>query len=249
MPPTFSRSQVESILLEAARLDEARHGESASVALARVGGDGLTLADVERAGAEAGISRAAVSAAALRVALRVADTTPRLHAVHEIAGSLSPDAVERLADEVRTRVPGSRVRPTGDGIDVASGKDDGAPGSLLVKIRSKGDVTTLSVWSAAPVLGRGDIAAVAAIGAPAALFPVVASAGGVWPALASSLALGAAGVAAVMGIAAATNRWRIARWHERTAEVAITIAECAGALAVERVATPAVDPPHELGEG
>jgi hypothetical protein len=118
-----------------------------------------------------------------------------------------------------------------------------------VKIRSKDDVTTLSVWSAAPVLSRGDVAAVAAIGAPAALFPVVASAGGVWPALASSLALGAAGVAAVAGIAAATNRWRIARWQERAAEVVITIAACAGALAVERVATLIVDPPHEPGEG
>ena len=249
MPPTFTRSQVESILLEAVRLDEERHGESASVPLARVGGDGLTLADVERAGAEVGISRAAVSAAALRVALGAPGATARLHAVHEIAGSLSPDALERLADEVRTRIPGSRVRSADDGIDVASGKDDGEPGSLLVKIRSKGDVTTLSVWSAAPVLSRGDLAAVAAIGAPAALFPVVASARGVWPAVASSLALGAAGVAAVMGIAATTNRWRIARWHERATEAVITIAACAGALAVEPVATPIVDPPHELGEG
>ena len=248
MPPTFARSQIESILLEAARLDETR-GESASVTLPSVEGDGLTLADVERAAAEVGISRAAVSAAALRVAIRTAAATPRLHAVYEIAGSLSPDALERLADEVRTRIPGLRVRSTGDGIDVASGKDDGQPGSLLVKIRSKGDGTTLSVWSAAPVLSRGDLAAVAAIGAPAALFPVVASAGGVWPALASSLALGAAGVAGVMGLAAATNRRRIARWHERAAEAVVTIAACAGALAAERVATPVVDQPRELGEG
>ena len=235
MPPTFSRSQVESILLEAARLDETRRGESANVALARVGGDGLALADIERAAAEAGISRAAVSAAALRVSLRAADATPRVHVVHEIVGSLSPEALERLADEVRTRIPASRVRSTREGIDVEIGKPEGEPGSLLVKIRSKGNATTLSVWSAAPVLSRGDLAMAGLVGMPPLLFPVVAASGGEWPALASALALAATGVVGGTGVGVAVNRWRIARWHSRTADTVVTIAARAEALVGEHI--------------
>lgn len=246
-PPTrtFDRAEVESILVEAARLDETRGAEPSQITTALAGGEGLTLADIERAAVEVGISRAAVSAASLRVALREAATAPRAHVVHGIAGSLSRDAVERLADDVRTRIPASRVRTTADGIDVEMGKAEGEPGSLLVKIRSQGDATTLSVWSAAPVLGRGDIAAVAAVGAPAMLFPVVASAGGAWPALGAALALGAGGLAAGTGIGIAANRWRISRWHARAADAVVTIASCAEALAVGRAAVPGDDAPRE----
>jgi hypothetical protein len=169
--------------------------------------------------------------------------------MHEIAGSLSPEARERLADDLRTRIPESRVRATTDGIDVEIGKGEGEPGSLLVKVRAKGDMTTLSAWSAAPALSRGDIAAVAVIGAPAALFPIVASSGGVWPALASALVIGATGVTACTGIGVAVNRWRIARWHQRAADAVITIASCVESLAVLRVASPVVAPVRELGEG
>jgi hypothetical protein len=246
---TFDRAEVESILTEAARLDEARGSEPARLTAAWAAGEGLTLADIERAAVEVGISRAAVSTAALRVAFREATAAPRVHVVHEIAGMVSRDALERLADDVRTRIPASRVRTTADGIDVELGKAEGEPGSLLVKIRSKGGTTTLSAWSAAPVLGRGDIAAVAVVGAPAVLFPVVASAGGVWPALASALALGAAGFAAATGIGMVANRWRIARWHERAADAVITVASCTSALAAEPLPEPIVDPPWELGEG
>src|SRR5687768_11841147 len=67
--PNLRPRRVESILLEAARLDEARGAEHRSVALAPTHDDALTLGDIERAAAEAGISRGAVSAASLRVAL------------------------------------------------------------------------------------------------------------------------------------------------------------------------------------
>ena len=246
---TFDRADVESILLEAARLDEMRGTEPRRFASPVSGGDGLSLADVERAAAEVGISRGAVSVAALRVALRDALTVSRAHVEHAIAGSLSPAALERLADELRTRIPASRVRATADGIDVEVGKGEGEPGSLLVKVRAQGDATSLSAWSAAPVLSRGDLAAVAVVGAPAALFPVVASSGGVWPALASALTIGAVGLAAGTGIGVAANRWRIARWQQRAADALITIASCAGSHTVERVAAPTVDPIPEPGEG
>lgn len=224
-PRTFDPAEVESILLEAARLDEARGAEHRSVALARTGDDALTLGDIERAAAEVGISRGAVSAASLRVALRRAHAAaPRAHVVHEIPGSLSAESLETIADEVRTRVPSSRVQLTPDGIEVALGKPDGEPGSLLVKIRSRGGNTTLSVWSAAPASSRADIATVAMLGAPVFVFPAVAISGGVWPALASVLALAAGGVAAGAGIGVAASRWRVARWQERITETVMTIA-------------------------
>jgi hypothetical protein len=223
-PRTFDRAEVESILLEAARLDEARGAEHRSVALAPTD-DALTLSDIERAAAEAGISRGAVSAASLRVALRAAHAAaPRAHVVHEIAASLSDEALETIADEVRTRVPMSRVQVTRDGIEVALGKQNGEPGSLLVKIRSRGGDTTLSVWSAAPSLSGGDVASLSVLGVPAVLFPVVATSGGSWPALASALALAAGGIAAAAGIGVAASRWRVTRWQERITAAVMTIA-------------------------
>jgi hypothetical protein len=154
MPPTFARAQIESILLDAARLDDARGAESPGVALARMGNGDLTLAEVERAAAEVGISRAAVSIAALRLALRDAHAaSPRAHGEQEIAGELSGEARERLADAIRTRVSPSTVRTTADGVDVEIGKGNGEPGSLLVQVRSKGGATTISVWSRARALG------------------------------------------------------------------------------------------------
>ena len=168
--------------------------------------------------------------------------------MHEIDGSLSPAALERLADDLRTRIPAARVRAAADGIDVEVGKGEGEPGSLLVKVRAKGDATTLSAWSAAPALTRGDLAAVAVVGAPAALFPVVASSGGVWPAIASALAIGAVGLAVGTGVGVAANRWRIARWQQRAADAVITIASCVESHTVERVA-PSIVSIQGLGEG
>src|SRR5215203_3607192 len=158
-PRTFDRAEVESILLEAARLDEARGAEHRTVALGRTGNDALTLGEIERAAAEVGISRGAVSAASLRVALRAAHAAvPRAYVLHEIAGPLSAEALERVADEVRTRVPASRVQVTPEGVEIALGRPDGEPGSLLVKIRSRAGNSTLSVWSAAPISSRADLA-------------------------------------------------------------------------------------------
>ena len=224
-PRTYNRADVELILLEAARLDEARGAEHRNVALARTDDDTLTLGEIERAAAEAGISRGAVSAASLRVALRgLHAAAPRAHVMHEIAGSLSADMLETVADEVRTRVPSSRVRLTPDGIEVALGKADGEPGSLLVKIRSRGGDTTLSVWSMAPSLSGGDLAGLGTLGVPAFLFPVVATSGGSWPALASGLALAAGGFATAAGLGAVASRWRVARWQERVTEAVMAVA-------------------------
>ena len=224
-PRTYNRADVESILLEAARLDEARGAEHRSVALARADDGALTLGDIERAAVEAGISRGAVSAASLRVALRgFHAAASRAHVMHEIAGSLSADVLETVADEVRTRVPASRVRLTPEGIEVALGKADGEPGSLLVKIRSRGDRTTLSVWSAAPSLSGPDLATVAVLGAPAFVFPAVAMSGGVWPAISSVLALAGGGFAAAAGLGVAANRWRVGRWQERVTEAVMAVA-------------------------
>ena len=202
-----------------------RGSDHRSVALSRTGDDALTLDDIERAAAEAGISRGAVSAASLRVALRAAHAAaPRAHVVHEIAGSLSAESLEAIADEVRTRVPTSRVQVMGDGIEVALGKPDGEPGSLLVRIRSRGGTTTLSVWSAAPSLSGGDVASLSVLGVPAVLFPVVATSGGSWPALGSALALAAGGIAAAAGLGVAASRWRVTRWQEHITEAVTAIA-------------------------
>ena len=228
-PRTFDRAEVESILLEAARLDEARGTEHRHLAPApRPGDDALTLGEIERAAAEVGISRGAVSAASLRVALREAHAgAPRAHVVHEIAGTLSAEALETIADEVRTRVTTSRVQVTPDGIEVALGKADGEPGSLLVKIRSRGGRTTVSMWSAAPVSNRADLAGVAMLGAPAFVFPAVAISGGVWPTLGSVLALAAGGVVAATGLGVAASRWRVTRWQERITDAVMTIVSSA----------------------
>jgi len=224
-PRTFDRAEVESILLEAARFDEARGAEHRSVTLSRADGDALTLADIERAASEVGISRGAVSAASLRVALRAAHAAaPRAHLVHEIPGSLSPEALQTIADEVRTRVPVARVQVTPDAVEVALGKPDGEPGSLLVRIRTRGGSTTLSVWSAAPAWSRSDLATLGALGAPAFVFPAVAISGGVWPALGSVLALAVGGGVAGTGLALAASRLRVARWHERITEAVMAIA-------------------------
>jgi hypothetical protein len=235
MPPTFARAQIESILLDAARLDDARGAESPGVALARMGNGDLTLAEVERAAAEVGISRAAVSIAALRLALRDAHAaSPRAHGEQEIAGELSGEARERLADAIRTRVSPSTVRTTADGVDVEIGKGNGEPGSLLVQVRSKGGATTISVWSASPVLSGGDIASGAALGVPAFLFPIVAASSGQWPALAAAVALGGAGALAGTGVAIAVKRRMFERWRARVEEAVTAIATSASGLVGER---------------
>lgn len=232
---TFDRAEAESILLEAARLDEARRSDPQSTAIVLADASALTMADLERAAAEVGIGRAAVSAAALRMALRSATSaSPRVHAVHEIVGSASADALERIADDVRTHVPLANVRVTANEVEVELGRPNGEPGSLLVKVRARDGATTISVWSAAPALTRTDVAGAAVLGVPALLFPVVASAGGAWT-LASTIALAVGGLVVGSGIGFGASRWRVERWNERTADavqaiVASVERQVAGAL-------------------
>ena len=237
MSATFPRSQVESILHEAARLDDASGAESPSAALTRVAADAFTLGDIERAAAEVGISRSAVSIAALRLALRDAHAgAARAHVVHEIAGELTDEARERLADAIRTTVAPSTVRTTADGVDVAIGKGNGEPGSLLVQVRSKRGATTISVWSAAPILSKGDIASCAALGVPAFLFPIVAASSGQWPALAAAVAVGGAGALAGTGVGMAVKRRLHERWRARVEEAVTSIATSASRLVSEGAA-------------
>ena len=231
MPPPLTRSQVETILLEAARLDDAHAPEPSDVDLARVASHGLTLGDIERSAGEVGISRSAVSTAALRVALREAHAaSTRAHVVREISGELTAEAREQLADAIRTRVSPSTVRATADGVDVEIGKTNGEPGSLLVQVRSKRGATTISVWSAAPVLTSGDIAGCAALGVPAFLFPIVAASSGQWPDLAAALAVGGAGALAGTGVGIAMKRRMLERWRARVEEAVTSIATSTSGL-------------------
>ena len=245
---TFDRAEAESILLEAARLDDARGAEQRSAVLSRADADALTLGEIERAAAEVGIGRIAVSKAALRVALRSATAaSPRVHAVHEINAVLSADALERVADDVRTHVPSSSVRITAEGLEVEMGRANGEPGSLLVKVRSRGGVSALSVWSAAPALTRVDVAGAAVLGVPAFLFPVVAASGGAWT-LATTLALAAGGLVVGTGVGFGASRWRVERWNERITEAVLAIAASVERHATERVIAPTADAAPTVGD-
>ena len=245
---TFDRAEVESILLEAARLDEARGSDPRSTAMVRASGDALTLGEIERAAAEVGISREAVSAAALHVVLRAAtSTTPRVHAVHEITSALSADALERVADDLRSQLPSARTRVATEAIDIELGRSNGEPGSLLVKIRARADSTRLSVWSTAPKMSRGAVAGVAVVFVPPLFFPVVAAAGGTWPALASTMAyaLGALGLGTGAGLA--LSRWRVGRWNTRVEEAVLAIAASVERHSTRRATAPVTDMPPSSG--
>jgi hypothetical protein len=248
-PRRFDRAEVESILLEAARLDEARGSDARSTMVVRAGDEALTLGEIERAAAEVGISQAAVSHAALRVVLRSASAAaPRVNAVREITGALPADALERIADDLRTELPSARTRVTAEEIDVELGRANGEPGSLLVKLRARAESSMLSVWSAAPSLSRGEVAGLAAFFVPPALLPVVAVAGGTWPALASTVAyaLGALGVGAGAGLA--LSRWRIGRWNTRVEAAVSAIVASVERHATRRVVAPTTDVSPSLGE-
>ena len=222
---TFDRDEVALILRDAAQLDQPDVVEIPGATLAHAGEDGLTLAEIERAAAEVGIGRSAVTAAWMRQALRAAHgESGRTHLTHELAGELSKDAYERLAGEVRTLAAPSAIRRTADGIELDVGAPPGGPGSLTVQIRSSGGVTTLSLWSHAPVMSGGDIASVGLLGAPMFVFPVVAASGGQWPAVGAVAALVAAGAAAGAGMGFGVRRWRVERWRERVERAVVPVA-------------------------
>jgi hypothetical protein len=229
---TYDRDEVALILREAAQLDEHAITATASATSAEVGADGLTLAEIERAAAEVGIARSAVAAASLSVAMRAAHAgTDRVHVVHEIAGELTRDAYERLVSEIRTLAAPSDLRRTADGLEFEVGKPNGAPGSLLVQLRSNDGVTTMELWSHAPMLTTGDLATCGLLGIPAGLFPVVAMSGGQWPALGVALALGTAGAAAGTGIGAMVRRWKLDRWRAQLERIVVPLSARVSELA------------------
>jgi hypothetical protein len=231
---TFDRAEVALILREAAQLDE--HGGAAvpSAVPTESGADGLTLAEIERAAAEVGIARSAVATASLSVALRRAHVgTDRVHLVHEVAGELTRDACERLVSEIRTLAAPSDLRRTPDGLEFELGKPNGAPGSLLLQIRSTDGVTTIELWSHAPALTSGDIAGCGLLGIPAALFPVVATSGGQWPAIGAALALGTAGAAVGTGIGAIVRRRKLDRWRTQLESIVVPLTARVSELASE----------------
>ena len=225
-PRTFDRAEVESILLEAARLDESRGAEHRSVALARTGDDALTLGDIERAAAEAGISRGAVSAASLRVALRAAHAAaPRAHVVHEIAGSLSAEALE--SDCRRGTDPGAVVARA-DSRRTASrwrwARRTASPDPSSRRSDPEAAARRCRCGAPRPYRAAPTSPPLAMLGAPVFVFPAVAVSGGVWPALASVLALAAGGVVTGAGLGVAASRLRVTRWQERITEAVMAIA-------------------------
>jgi hypothetical protein len=222
---TFDRDEVALILRDAAQLDQPDVVEVPGTTLSPAGEDGLTLSEIERAAAAVGIGRSAVTAAWMRHALRDArGKGARTHLTHELAGELSKDAYERLAGEVRTLAAPSAIRRTADGLELDVGAPAGGPGSLTIGIRSSDGVTTLSVWSHAPVMAGGDIASMGLLGAPLFVFPVVAVSGGQWPVAGIVAGLAAAGAAVGMGIGVGARRWRIDRWRERVERAVVPIA-------------------------
>ena len=231
---TYDRDEVALILREAAQLDEHAVTAPASATSADVGADGLTLAEIERAAAEVGIGPSAVATASLSVAIRAAHVgTDRVHVVHEIAGELTRDAYERLVSEIRTLAAPSDLRRTADGLEFEVGKASGAPGSLLVQLRSNDGVTTMELWSHAPTLTSGDLATCGLFGIPVGLFPIVAMSGGQWPELGVALALGTAGAAAGTGIGAMARRWKLDRWRTQLEKIVIPLSTCVSELAAE----------------
>jgi len=233
---TFARDEVESILLEAARLDEEHSAEPSEHALARVTSDQLSMQDIERAAADVGISPAAVATASLRIALRSAhQDAARFHLVHEVRGELGADALDRLVADIRTTVALASIARSVDGIEVRIGKEDDAKGSLLVQIRSQRGSTSIALWSSAPAMTTGDVASSSLLGVPVFLFPVVALAGGNWPAIGATLGLGAAGAAAATAVALAVKQRRIAGWRARVEEIATEIASRVAALTADHI--------------
>ncbi len=223
---TYDRHEVELILRAAVQLDDPQ--SPAPI----IGRDGLTLAEIQDAGSQAGIDPKAIAAATLSVALESAHANDhRLHHVHLIAGELQGDALDQLADHIRGAMPCGRVRRSDGALDVEMSKGSGALGRLIVSVRSKRGATSISIWSDAPHLSVGDIVASAAVGIPLALFPVVASSGGQWPALGGIAALAALGSAVGAGAALGWQRIATARWRKHLTALLTPMVARATALA------------------
>lgn len=225
---TYDREELDLILRAAAEGE----GAPASPALPLAVRDGMSLAEIQDIGAQVGINRDAVAAATLRVALdRAHVTEPRWQHVHTIDGMLDSAAWGRLADEIRAVSDTMDVRRSSDGLDFGIQKRDGELGQVRVSIRSADGSTTISIWSTAPHLGRGEFAVCGALGIPAAIFPVVGMAGGHWPVLSALAALAGVGFVAGSGATFAWQRWATKRWRARLIELLTPIATRATQLA------------------
>ncbi len=217
---TYDRDEVDAILRVASLADRAQP------AALIPHGDGLTLAEIQQVAAQAGIDRSAVTRASVTVGLhaRLADTH-RLHYEHTLGGALDAGALDRIANAIRARMQGVEVRRSRNEFEFEVTKKGGELGRLLVNVRSRDDVTTLSVWSDAPHMSVVELANCALVGVPVAIFPVVAISGGQWPAAGAIAGVAALGAAAGSGAALAWQRWAAARWRSRVLAVVTPIIE------------------------
>ncbi len=207
---TYDRREVELILRAAAQIDDP---QNLPITVDR---DGLSMEEIQRIGAEAGIGARAISAATLLVALESAPLGERhLHHVHPIEGALDDDALNELITTIRGSVGLVDVKRLPDGLEFELGKKEGETGRLLVNIRSRDGATSVSIWSDAPHLGRGDVVFIGTFCVPLALFPVVAASSGQWPAIGLGVALAATSSAAGVAVAFAWQRWAAKRWRAR----------------------------------
>lgn len=179
-------------------------------------GDGLTLAEIQQVAAQAGIDRDAVASASVGLALdaRLGETH-RLHFEHALPGTLDAGSLDRIADGIRARMHGVEVRRSENALEFEVTKKGGELGRLLVNVRSRDDVTTLSVWSDAPHMSLSELVLCGLVGAPVVLFPVVAVSQGQWPAAGLFAGLAALGIAGGSGAALLWQHWAAARWRTR----------------------------------
>jgi hypothetical protein len=227
---TFDREEVALILREAAQRTDTPDAVAAGASLMDGGSERLTLTEIERAAAEVGIARSAVVAASLSVALRGAHIgTERFHVLHEFAGELSEDALDRIVSELRSQISPSSMSRTGDGLDFEVGSANGAPGSLLVQLRSKRGATTMELWSRAPSAGVADLVGWGFLGVCTSVFTAVASVGGHWHAPEVSV-VASAGAAMGAGVGAGVQQWRLRRWRADLARIIVPLSARIAAL-------------------
>jgi hypothetical protein len=227
LPPSerrYDRDEVDRILRTATRM------EQDPIVADR---DHLTLSEIQEIGSQAGIDPRDIATATLSVALEPATAGGRrTQHVHVVPGELRGAAWDRLVDDLRGGLVGSIVSRSTSALEVEIDKESGELGKLVVSIRSANGVTTVSIWSDAPHLTVTRILSFGLLGAPAALFPVVASAGGQWPSASIVAAIAAAGIAAGTGATVGLQRWARARWQKRVSELLTAIVAKVTRLAV-----------------
>lgn len=225
---TYDRDEVDLILRAAAQLDQP---VTVPATLQR---DGLSLADIQAIGSQAGITADAIAAASLTIAFDdIHRSGHRWHHVHSVPGEITGEGWDTLAHDIRGAVASATVRQTSSSIEFEVGKQDRELGRLLVHIKSSHGATTISIWSDAPHLSQGDIVAAGVFGMPVPIFPLVATSSGIWPEFGITAALAAAGAALGSGAALAWQRWATNRWKKRVAALLTPVVARAAALAAQ----------------